>query len=283
MQYQWYPGHMTKALRELEKNVKLIDLFVEIVDARMPAASTNPDLNRLLKEKKKVVVLNKADLADPAVTAAWISYLRGKDIAAVSCTATNSSDMKRVRDLLFEGAAAKRERDAARGMKPRPFRAVVSGIPNVGKSTIINSLKGKAASKTGNKPGVTKGEQWIRIGADFDLLDTPGLLWPKFEDKRTGILLSLFGSINDEVFDMDDLAAETAKELVSVYPGLLNEKYGLDESGEGWEIVSEFALKRNFLVKGGEPDYARGARAFVNEIRSGKAGRITLEKPQLVG
>ncbi len=280
MQYQWYPGHMTKAIRELEKNLKLLDLFVEIVDARIPAASTNPDLNRLLKDKKKVVVLNKADLADPAVTAAWISSYKDRGISAIDCSAVRTEDMKHLRALLFEGAAEKRERDRKKGMKPRPFRAVVSGIPNVGKSTVINSLKGKTAAKTGNKPGVTKGERWIRIGSDFDLLDTPGLLWPKFEDRRTGILLSLFGSINDEVFDMNDLAAEAAKEVVTAYPGRLNELYGLDETKQGYEIVSDFALKRNFQIKGGQPDYDRGARAFVNEIRSGKAGRLTLEKPE---
>ena len=281
MQIQWYPGHMTKAVREIQNNLKVIDLFVEIVDARIPSSSTNPDLNRILKEKKKVVVMNKADLADPRATAAWQKWYESRGIPSIAITAVKADDIKRLKSLLLAGAEEKFERDRKRGLKPRPFRAVVSGIPNVGKSTVINSLKGKAAAKTGNKPGVTKGEQWIRIGKEFDLLDTPGILWPKFEDRRTGVLLSLFGSVKDEIVDMNELAAEACSEIIHAYPGLLAEKYGLDESLSGTDMISQFAEMRNYLKKGGVPDYDRAALTFVNEVRAGKTGRITLELPEL--
>ena len=205
MNFQWYPGHMTKAKRQMQEDIKLIDLVIELVDARIPLSSRNPDIDELGKNKYRLILMNKADLADKRATDAWSQFFREKGYFVVSLDARSKSGMKSITDIIMEACKEKIERDRKRGIKNRPVRAMVVGIPNVGKSTFINSYAGKACAKTGNKPGVTKGKQWIRLSKNVELLDTPGILWPKFEDQAVGLRLALIGSIKDEILNIDEL------------------------------------------------------------------------------
>ena len=205
MHFQWYPGHMTKAKRMMQENIKLIDIVVELVDARIPYSSKNPDIDELARNKSRLIILNKVDLADPEATAKWEQYYNEKGFFVAKVNSQKGSGVKEVKRLIEEACKEKRERDRKRGILNRPVRAMVAGIPNVGKSTFINSFAGKACAKTGNKPGVTKGKQWIRLSKQVELLDTPGILWPKFEDQMVGLRLALIGSINDEILNTDEL------------------------------------------------------------------------------
>lgn len=280
MNFQWYPGHMTKAKRQMQEDIKLIDLVVELVDARIPLSSRNPDIDELGKNKYRLILMNKSDLADPRQTDAWSNYFRKKGYFVVCLDARSKNGMKNVTDVIMEACKEKMERDRKRGIKNRPVRAMVVGIPNVGKSTFINSYAGRACAKTGNKPGVTKGKQWIRLNKNVELLDTPGILWPKFENQLVGLRLALIGSIKDEILNVDELALELIQILLAQYKGVLQERYGVNEEQKVTEILMEIAKNRNFVTKGGELDYSKAAAIVIDEFRSGKIGRITLELPE---
>lgn len=281
MNIQWYPGHMTKAKRAMKEDVKLVDLVIELVDARAPLASRNPDIDSLAAGKGRVILLNKADLASEKANAAWIIYFESQGFQVMKIDARAKATLKQLNALIQEACKEKIERDRRRGILNRPVRAMVVGIPNVGKSTFINSFAGKAAAKTGNKPGVTKGNQWIRLNKQVELLDTPGILWPKFEDQRVGLLLAFLGSINDEILEKDELASELADYLRNITPGLLKERYGIEEDGKKpYELLDEIAAARACLTKGGVNDLTKAARLLLDEFRGGKLGRITLEMPE---
>ena len=280
MNFQWYPGHMTKAKRQMQEDIKLIDLVIELVDARIPLSSRNPDIDELGKNKYRLILMNKADLADKEQIKKWAEYFKSKGFFVVSLDARTKNSMKSITDIVMEACKEKIERDRKRGIKNRPVRAMVVGIPNVGKSTFINSYAGKACAKTGNKPGVTKGKQWIRLNKNVELLDTPGILWPKFEDQMVGLRLALIGSIKDEILNIDELAMELIKYLIKNYSGIINARYEVDESKELTDIIVDIAKNRNCLLKGGEPDYSKAAALVIDDFRSGKMGCITLESPE---
>lgn len=277
MNVQWYPGHMTKAKRQMQEDVKLIDLIIELVDARVPLSSRNPDIDEIGKNKARLILLNKADLADEHQNEAWKSYFQKKGFFVVKVDSRNGSGMKAIQNVIQEACKEKTERDRKRGIKNRPIRAMVAGIPNVGKSTFINTFAGKACAKTGNKPGVTKGKQWIRLNKNVELLDTPGILWPKFEDQEVGKRLAFIGSVKDDILNMEELALELISYLCGKYPGVLEKRYGITEEGEPVEILSAIAKVRGCLRKGEELDYTKATGILFEEFRSGKIGRITLE------
>ena len=281
MQIQWYPGHMTKAKRAMKEDIKLIDLVIELVDARVPLGSRNPDIDELAKGKGRIVLLNKADLADDGCTERWIAWFKEQGIHALRINARSGMGMKQIQPLVQEACKEKIERDRRRGIKNRPVRTMVVGIPNVGKSTFINSFAGKACAKTGNKPGVTKGNQWIRLNKTLELLDTPGILWPKFEDQSVGLRLALIGSIKDDILNIDELSLELIQILREEYPGVLKERYVMEEEGTPAEMLEKIALNRGCIKKGNEVDYAKAAALVLDEFRTGKLGKISLEKPEV--
>lgn len=280
MEIQWYPGHMTKAVRQMQEDMKLIDLVIELVDARCPLASRNPDIDKLAQGKARLMILNKCDLADESTTRAWKKYFEAQGIYVAMIDARERKNVRSVDPIIEESCKAKRERDARRGIKNRPIRAMVAGIPNIGKSTFINSYAGKASAKTGNRPGVTKGKQWIRLGKNLELLDTPGILWPKFEDPQVGILLASIGSVRDEILGLEELSMELITILIQRYPGILTEKYQVDESKKPAEILGEISSFKNCIKAGGELDYERGSKLFLDDFRSGKIGRRSLQSPE---
>ena len=280
MHFQWYPGHMTKAKRMMQENIKLIDLVIELVDARIPVSSRNPDIDELGKNKARVILLNKSDLADPDANRLWISYFKEKGLYAIELNARAGTGIKAIQPIVSEACREKIERDRKRGILNRPIRAMVVGIPNVGKSTFINTLAGKACAKTGNKPGVTKGKQWIRLNKSLELLDTPGILWPRFEDQAVGMRLAMIGSMNDEIIQMEELALDVIAFLKEHYPGLLTKRYDVSEESDRVNILKDICIKRGCLMKGEEPDYRKAASLLMDEFRSGKLGRITLEMPE---
>jgi ribosome biogenesis GTPase A len=279
MNIQWYPGHMTKAKRMMQEDIKLIDIVIELLDARVPFASRNPDIDSLANNKFRLVLLNKCDLADEAVTARWEAYFKEKGIMVVTINARDGQGMKAITAKVQEACKEKTERDRRRGIMNRPIRAMIAGIPNVGKSTFINSYARKACTKVGNKPGVTKGKQWIRINKNVELLDTPGILWPKFEDELVGEHLAFIGSINDEILQKTELACKLITFLKEQYPGILEKRYQVQEDSEASAILGEIAEKRGCLLKGKELDYEKAAGIILEEFRNGKLGRISVEQP----
>ena len=280
MHFQWYPGHMTKAKRMMQENMKLIDLVIELVDARVPVSSRNPDLDELGKNKARLILLNKSDLAEERMNDVWAAYFKEKGYSVVKLNAKKGGGIKSIQGVIQEACKEKIERDRKRGILNRPVRAMVVGIPNVGKSTFINALAGKACAKTGNKPGVTKGKQWIRLNKNVELLDTPGILWPKFEDQTVGLRLAWIGSIKDEILNTEELAAELTVFLVNSYPDVLKEKYEIEESADGFENLRGIAESRHCLVKGNELDTEKAAKLLLDDFRNGRLGRITLETPE---
>ncbi len=278
MHFQWYPGHMTKAKRMMQENMKLIDLVIELVDARIPLSSRNPDIDELGKGKARLVLLNKSDLAEERMNNAWAEYFREKGFAAVKVNSKKGNGLKQIQGAIQEACREKTERDRKRGILNRPVRAMVVGIPNVGKSTFINALAGKACAKTGNKPGVTKGKQWIRLNKQVELLDTPGILWPKFEDQKVGLRLAFIGSIKDEILNTEELALEFIKFMGGEYPGVLEEKYQIPSWGDCFETLRGIAESRHCLVRGNELDTEKAASLLLDDFRNGRLGRITLEK-----
>ena len=280
MNVQWYPGHMTKAKRQMQEDLKLIDLIIELVDARVPLSSRNPDIDQLGQNKSRLILLNKADLADERQNEAWKEYFQSKGFHVVKVDSRNGAGMKTIQNVIQEACKEKIERDRRRGIKNRPIRAMVAGIPNVGKSTFINTFAGKACAKTGNRPGVTKGKQWIRLNKTLELLDTPGILWPKFEDQKVGLRLALIGSIRDEILNTDELAVELIRFLKTQYPGILTERYEVEETQKETELLCGIAENRKCITKGGELDYSKAAALLIDEFRSGKLGKVTLEWPK---
>ena len=277
MNVQWYPGHMTKAKRQMQEDLKLIDLIIELVDARVPLSSRNPDIDQLGQNKSRLILLNKADLADERQNEAWKEYFQSKGFHVVKVDSRNGAGMKTIQNVIQEACKEKIERDRRRGIKNRPIRAMVAGIPNVGKSTFINTFAGKACAKTGNRPGVTKGKQWIRLNKNVELLDTPGILWPKFEDQEVGIRLAFVGSIKDDILNMEELALKLIDYLNERYTGLLEKRYGSSEAGNAVEILGDIAKARGCLKKGEELDYTKASGLLFDDFRGGKIGRITLE------
>ena len=278
MEIQWYPGHMTKAMRQMAEDMKLIDLVIELVDARVPVAGRNPDLERLGKGKARLLLLNKSDLADAGENEQWKKYFLEQGLQTVLLDAQKNTGMNEIKSAIRIACSEKIERDRRRGIKNRPVRAMVVGIPNVGKSTFINSFAKKAVAKTGNRPGVTKGKQWIRLNPTLELLDTPGVLWPKFEDKAVGLHLAMIGTINDEILQTEELALECISFLKEEYAGKLAERYEITESDENNAVLLGIAQRLGCLKKGSEADTERAARLLIDDLRSGRLGRITIEK-----
>ncbi|MBR1598624.1 MAG: ribosome biogenesis GTPase YlqF [Lachnospiraceae bacterium] len=279
MNIQWYPGHMTKARRMMQDNIKLIDIVIELLDARVPVSSRNPDIDQLANNKYRLVILNKCDLADDSVNDKWKDYFSHKGIKVITINARSGQGMKNITDIVKEACKEKIERDRKRGIINRPIRAMIVGIPNVGKSTFINSYAKKACTKVGNKPGVTKGKQWIKINKNVELLDTPGILWPKFEDETVGKHLAFIGSINDDILQKTELACELISFLISAYPGVLEQRYEADETLEAPGILEGIAKNRGCILKGEELDYDKAASILLDEFRGGVLGRISIETP----
>ena len=280
MNIQWYPGHMTKARRMMQEDIKLIDIVIELVDARIPLSSKNPDIDSLAGQKSRMILLNKYDLADPERTAEWERWFKGQGFYVYKLDARKGGQMKTITNISQEACKEKIERDRKRGIINRPVRAMIVGIPNVGKSTFINTYAGKACAKTGNKPGVTKGKQWIRLNKNVELLDTPGILWPKFDDPAVGERLALIGSIKDEILNISELSIRLIEFLKEFYPGILAERYAVDENCDKIAILEKIAEARNCRHKGNILDLDKASKLLIDDFRSGKLGRLTLEFPQ---
>lgn len=280
MPIQWFPGHMAKAKREVEEKLKLVDFVIELVDARAPLSSENPMLHQVLQNKDKMVVLMKRDLADQKMTDQWLQYYKEKNIPALAVNANDKADIKKIIVLAKELGQKKMEKLLAKGIQPRAHRAMIIGIPNVGKSTLINRLANKKAAKTGDRPGITKQQLWIKIGKDFELLDTPGILWPKFEDQTVGYRLAAIGTIKDQLLSLQDIVVFVIRFMQEHYPILLHERYDISADMDDMARVFEaIGKKRHALESGGEVDFDKVADLFLRDLRTGRLGRITLESP----
>ena len=279
MNYQWYPGHMTKAKRMMQEDIKLVDLVIELVDARIPQSSSNPEIDKLAANKARIVLLNKSDLADPAGNKEWIRYFQEKGAYVLEINSKTGAGLKAIQGLVQEACKEKIMRDRKRGIVNRPVRAMVAGIPNVGKSTFINSFAGKACTKTGNKPGVTKGKQWIRLNKGLELLDTPGILWPKFEDQQVGMRLAFIGSMNDEILIVEELACDLLDALKERYSENIEARYGIQMQEKVADTLALIAESRKCYSKGQELDLSKAAGIVIDDFRGSRLGRITLERP----
>ena len=279
MNFQWYPGHMTKAKRAMEEDIKLIDVVIELVDARVPFSSKNPDIDQLARNKSRIILLNKNDMADEEKTKEWVRYYEEKGFFTALVNSKSGKGVKNVQNVIMKACKEKIERDRKRGIINRPIRAMVVGIPNVGKSTFINSFAGKVCTKTGNRPGVTKGKQWIRLNKNVELLDTPGILWPKFEDQKVGLRLAFIGSIRDEILNSEELSLELIDFLEDNYPDMLQSFYHTEwEKGtDHAEILGAVAKKRGCIKTGEELDYEKAAKLLLDDFRNGRMGQVTLE------
>lgn len=278
MDYQWYPGHMTKAVRQMKEDIKLIDLIIELLDARIPISSRNPDIDSLGQNKARLVLLNKSDLADEEQNNKWIEYFKNKGIVALKINSKNKQGIKLINNAVNEACKEKIERNRKKGILNRPIRAMVVGIPNVGKSTFINAYAGRNCAKTGNKPGVTKGKQWIRLNKTLELLDTPGILWPKFDDQQIGMNLAFIGSMNDNILDVTELAYQLIKMLKILYPNVIKERYNIEGHDDPLEVMYQIAEVRGCKLKGNRPDLEKTGKIVLDDFRSGKLGRITLDR-----
>lgn len=278
---QWYPGHMKKAGRMMEENLRLVDAVCELRDARIPASSRNPDIESLLGGKPRLVILNRVDQADPGATALWRASLRSEGLPVLETDCRSGRGVAALPGALRGLLSRERRRLEAKGQAGRPLRAMVVGVPNVGKSSFINRAAGRRAAETSDRPGVTRGKQWIAVGPGIELLDTPGILWPRFESPEVGLALAWTGAVKDEVLDLEEVAAKLMEKLLALYPGSLRDRYGLAEAAEsdGYALLEAAARRRGFLVPGGGCDTERMARVLLDEFRAGKLGRITLERP----
>lgn len=281
MNIQWYPGHMTKTRRQIEADLKHVDIVVEIIDARIPVSSRNPDIDAITAGKPRLVVLNRADQADPAGNRAWGAWFRKKGWSVLETDAKTGAGVSQFSRVVQEVLKDQIARWQEKGLVGRPVRAMVVGVPNVGKSTFINKVARKKSAKASDRPGVTRGKQWVSVDAGMDLLDTPGILWPKFDDETTGLHLAFTGAVRDEVMDSEELAASLLELLRDRYPESLEERYKVTVSPNqpGWELLEQCARKRGMLISGGEADTGRMARVLLDEFRAGKLGRFTLETP----
>ncbi|MBP2256179.1 ribosome biogenesis GTPase YlqF [Virgibacillus alimentarius] len=278
MSIQWFPGHMAKAKREVEEKLKLVDFVMELVDARAPLSSQNPMLKQVLQNKPKMIVLMKKDLADTRETKKWITYFKEKNIPAIAVNANDKEDIKCIIQTGKELGQEKMNKLIKKGIQPRPARAMIIGIPNVGKSTLINKLANKKIAKTGDKPGITKQQLWIKVKNDFDLLDTPGILWPKFEDEHVGYRLAAIGTIKDQLLPLQDVVAFVIKYIQEHYPSLLEERYAIDQEMEDmWEIFVAIGKQRGALESGGNVNFDKVSDIVLNDLRTGRLGKITLE------
>lgn len=281
MNIQWYPGHMTKTRRQIEADLKLVDAVCEIVDARIPLSSRNPDIDAICGSKPRILVLNRMDLADPAATRAWAAYFRGKGMTVLATDCKSRRGIAEFTPAVRTACAKKLERDAKRGMN-RPLRVMVVGIPNVGKSTLINQISGRKGAKAENRPGVTRGKQWVTVDGGLQLLDTPGILWPKFDDPHVGMMLAYTGAVKEGVIDIEELACFLMELLNRYYPQTLLERYKIEapQGTPGWQLLELAGRKRGYLVSGGEVHTERMAKVLLDEFRGGKLGKFTLEQPE---
>lgn len=282
MNINWYPGHMAKTRRLLTENLKLVDVVIELLDARVPFSSQNPDFDTIFNNKKRVKVFNKYDLSDPEISNQWKSYFEKRGIPCIFINSKNGSGFKLLMAEIENQLIEKFERDKRRGILRRPVRAMVVGIPNVGKSTFINSLTGRAAARTGDRPGITRDKQWIKVNKNIHFLDTPGILWPKFEDQQIGLNLALSGAIKDEIMDLQGMVYKLIEYLTYNYNKNFESRYGISTEGKKpHEILDEIAVKRGFLVDKGKPDILKTSQIVLDEFRGAVIGRISLESPDL--
>ena len=281
MNIQWYPGHMTKTRRQMEADLKLVDAVCELVDARIPISSRNPDIENICGNKPRMVILNRLDLADPDATARWANYFKKKGITAVATDCKSRKGIANFTPAVHQLLHEKIERNAAKGMT-KALRIMIVGIPNVGKSTLINQISGRKGAKAENRPGVTRGKQWVTVDKDLLLLDTPGILWPKFEDPHVGLMLAYTGAVKEDVIDIEELACRLMELLWQRYPDKVKERYGIDCAADtpGWQLLEAAGRKRGFLLSGGEIHVERMAKVLLDEFRSGKLGRFSLETPE---
>ncbi|WP_340010534.1 ribosome biogenesis GTPase YlqF [Paenibacillus sp. FSL H7-0690] len=286
MAIHWFPGHMTKARRQIEDKLKLIDVVIELLDSRLPLSSRNPMIDDILRDKPRLIILNKADLADPDITRKWLAYFKEQGHVAHPVDASTGTGVKEIPEQVKLLLKEKIDRQIARGMNPRAMRALIVGIPNVGKSTLINRMAGKSIAATGDRPGVTKGQQWIKTGGNLELLDTPGILWPKFEDQDVGYRLAVTGAIKEEILNIEDIAFYAVKYLVKDYGSRFQERFGIEKLPEDLEnpdeivaVMEAVGRKRGCLISGGRVDLEKASRALLHELRAGKLGRFTLETP----
>lgn len=281
MNIQWYPGHMTKTRRQIEADLKQVDAVCEIVDARIPISSRNPDIDGICGEKPRIIVLNRMDLADPGMTKKWMAYFKGQGMAPIATDCKTRKGISDFQPAVQSVLQEKIQRNAARGMN-RPVRVMIVGIPNVGKSTLINQISGRKGAKAENRPGVTRGKQWVTVDSSLLLLDTPGILWPKFEDPQVGMKLAYTGAVKEDVIDLEELASNLMELLWKYYPQTVRDRYKLDmpEESPGYTLLEEAGRKRGFLMARGEINTERMARVLLEEYRFGKLGRITLESPE---
>ena len=281
MNIQWYPGHMTKTRRQIEADMKQVDAVCEIVDARIPMSSRNPDIDAICGHKPRIIVLNRRDLADPAATKRWMAYFKSKGMAAIATDCKSRKGISDFQPAVRSVLKEKLERDAAKGMN-RPMRVMVVGIPNVGKSTLINQISGRKGAKAENRPGVTRGKQWVTVDNNLLLLDTPGILWPKFEDPNVGMMLAYTGAVKADVIDVEELSCHLMELLWKYYPQTIQQRYGVEAEPDtpGYELMELAGRKRGFLMARGEVNTERMAKVLLEEYRSGKLGYITLEEPE---
>lgn len=286
MTIQWFPGHMTRARRQIQDKLKLIDVVIELLDARLPLSSRNPMIDEILQGKPRMIVLNKADLADRSVTRQWMEYFKNEGHTVIAIDASTGQGIKEIPELAKQLLKEKIDKQIAKGMKPRAVRALIVGIPNVGKSTLINRLAGRNIAITGDRPGVTKGQQWIKVGTEMELLDTPGILWPKFEDQNVGYRLAVTGAIKEEILNVEDIAFFAVKYLSKYYWEQLKERYDLKEQPTNFEvpdeivgIMEDIGRKRGCIVSGGRIDLEKASSLFLRELRAGKMGNYSMESP----
>ena len=281
MTIQWYPGHMTKTRRQIEADLKQVDAVCEIVDARIPTSSRNPDIDQICQNKARIVVLNRADLADPESTNRWLNWFRQKGFAAIATDCKSRKGINNFQPAVRSVLQEKIQRDAAKGMN-RPLRVMIVGIPNVGKSTLINQISGRKGAKAENRPGVTRGKQWVSVENGLLLLDTPGILWPRFEDPQVGMKLAYTGAVKQNIIDIEELACHLMEILWKYYPDTVRLRYKIDgpEDMPGYQLLKAAGRKRGFLISGGEVNTERMAKVLLDEYRGGKLGRITFEEPE---
>lgn len=280
MTIQWFPGHMAKARRQVTEKLSLIDIVFELVDARIPASSRNPMIDEIIKNKPRLLLLNKADMADPKLTKEWIEYYKENGVHALAINSQEGNGMKQIVSEARLILKEKFDKMAAKGIRPRAIRALIVGIPNVGKSTLINRLAKRNIAQTGDRPGITKAQQWIKVGKELELLDTPGILWPKFEDQEVGLKLATTGAIKDTILNLQDIAVYALRFLEENYPDHLKERFGLEEIPDDIVLLfDEIAKRRGSRISGGETDYDKTAELIIREIRTEKLGRLTFEKP----